>query len=75
MHANRLALAWIVLSGVRRPYLATVSLAGVERAGGIVSGHVPVAAHDVVDVLAESGGVRTILARPDTELVIRHKVL
>ena len=36
-----------------RVYLAAVSLAGIERTGEIVSGHVPVATHDVVDVVAK----------------------
>lgn len=41
--------------------LATVSLAGLERPGVVIRGHVPHAAHNVVDMLAVCGGVVTNL--------------
>jgi hypothetical protein len=41
----------------------------------VVSRHVPLAAHHVVDVLAESGRARTILASAEAELRRGNKVL
>ena len=55
--------------------LAGVALARVERAARVVPGHVPVAAHDVVDVVAERGRVGAVLADADAELVERDEVL
>jgi len=43
--------------------------------GGIVGRHVPLAAHDVVDVLAPPGGVGTGLACAEAELGVADKVL
>ena len=56
-------------------YLAGVTFAGVERVRAVVARHVPVAAHRVVNVLAQSGGVRTVLADTDAELRSRDEVL
>ena len=61
--------------GGRGTHLAGVAEALVERARGVVAGHVPLATEDVVDVLAELRRVRAVLARADAELVERHEVL
>ena len=56
-------------------YLAGVALARIERAGSIVSGHVPIASHYVVDVLAECGCIRAVFTDADAKFVKRDEVL
>ena len=50
-----------------------VALAVVETPV-VVAWHVPEAAHNIVDVLAEGGGVRAILTATNAELVEGDKV-
>lgn len=54
--------------------LARVALTALKRPGIVVRGHVPRAAHLVVDVLAERGRVGPVLARAEAELRVRHVV-
>ena len=55
-------------------HLARIPLAALEHARVVVAGHVPHAAHDVVDVLAVLGRAGPVLARADAELVRGHEV-
>jgi len=50
-----------------------VAVAGLELAGVVVGGHVPGAAHDIIDVLAVLSSVGTG-ARTEAELIGGHKV-
>lgn len=58
----------------RDTHLASVSLAALEHAGVVVRGHVPRASHNVVDVLAQRGGARAVLAGPEAKLGVGHEV-
>ena len=58
-----------------RTHLAGITLTRVKRAIRVISGHVPVTTHRVVNVLAQSGGVRTVFADTDAELGSRDEVL
>jgi len=54
--------------------LAGVALAVFERARGIVAWHVPTTAHDIVDVLAQSRSLGTILTSAEAEYGCGHEV-
>lgn len=56
-------------------YLRVIRHASLEHAGGVACGHVPLAPHDVVDVLAIRCGIGARLARTEAELRVRHEVL
>lgn len=56
-------------------HLASVAQAAVERVRGVVSGHVPLASHNVVNVLAKRGGLGAVLAGAEAELGVGHEVL
>lgn len=58
-----------------RAYLARVSETVFECTGGVVSGHVPTATHDVVNVVAKGRALRGFLASSDAELGGGHEVL
>ena len=55
--------------------LSRVTGAALEGASVVVGGHVPLATHDIVNVLAPGGRHGAFLARTEAELAIRHKVL
>lgn len=56
-------------------HLPRISQAVFEYARVIVTGHVPSATHDVVNVLAQSRALRGFFASSDAELGGRHEVL
>ncbi len=56
-------------------HLASVSQAAIERARSVVSGHIPFASHDVVDVLAERWSVGAVLASAEAEFGGGNEVL
>lgn len=55
-------------------YLATVPLAGIESRS-VVARHVPLATHDIINMLTKSGCVRAWLACTETKLVCSDEVL
>jgi len=54
--------------------LARVTLAGFEGTSIIVAWHVPTTAHDIVNVLAQGGSLRTFFTSPETEFGSGHEV-
>ncbi len=54
--------------------LARVSQAALKSTSSIVSRHVPLAAHNIINVLAESRSVWTVLATTEAELAIGHEI-
>ena len=55
-------------------HLASVAFARI-KSSSVITRHVPVAAHHVVDVLAKSGSLGSILACTDAERIESHEVL
>jgi hypothetical protein len=55
-------------------YLAAVPFAGIESRV-VVAWHVPRTAHDIINMLAESGSIGAWLARTEAELVRSDEVL
>lgn len=55
-------------------YLTGVATALLEHACTVVSWHIPVAPHHIVDVLAQGGGVGSVFATTNAELVVRNEV-
>lgn len=41
----------------------------------VVAGHVPIATHHIVDVLAEFGSIMSILTTAEAEFRVRHEIL
>jgi len=54
--------------------LPRIPQAVLECTSGVVTGHVPVATHDVVNVIAKGGALRGFLASTDAELGGGHEV-
>ena len=54
--------------------LVIIAQAGLEHARVVVGGHVPHAAHDIVDVLAERGRAGAVFASAEAELGVGHEV-
>ena len=59
----------------RSTHVTAIAFATVEDTGVVVAGHVPLATHDVVNVLTVRRRVRTWLACTEAKLRIRHVVL
>ena len=56
-------------------HLAGITLALLEYTRVVVRGHIPLATHHVIDVLAESRRVGSVLACAEAELIGSHEVL
>lgn len=78
---NAHGLAEDVNVNVRKVYvrecahLARIPFAAIERVVAVVTRHIPITAHNVVNVLAESGSIGTISACSYTEFIECHKIL
>lgn len=70
--SRQMSGCWTGCACTHRPRL---SQAVLEYARVIVTGHIPAATHDVVNVIAQARGLRAFFASSDAELGGRHEVL
>lgn len=71
----RASLYHTVAKKHKSTHVAAIAFASIKDSGVVVAGHVPLAAHDIINVLTISCRLGAWLARAEAELGIRHVVL